>query len=231
MSQEEMDEMVQEMRIRHAESADGSDGEEIVMKKVIHIDKRKDHEGEGPEDEVEIRVKIEDGVEIIEATKNGVELSEVEARELLDKENIHVVGDGAIQKEMIFISEEEISDGENVFIQKHEIRTNDETENMAIAIIKEFAAMGTEEAIDAKTSRLSIYPNPATEEIKAQLEGVEGKYTVTLTNLAGQMIRKEVGNASNSAQHTTNLKGVPAGTYILSIDHEGGLKSEKFVVE
>lgn len=230
MSDEEMNAMIKKIKTEHIDHS--GEGDEVVMEKIIRVDKRMEKEGEGPEDELEIRVVVEDGVETIEATKNGVKLSEEEARELFESQNVQVIDGAEMEKEMIFISEEEFVDGENIFIEKHEIKSNDPSDNIAVAIIKEFpAAMGAEEAEAFKANSLNVFPNPASNEIKAQLEGVEGDYAVTITNLAGQVLRKEVGNASSSAQHTVNLEGMPSGTYILSIDHEGGVKSEKFVVE
>lgn len=212
--------------------ADGK--EEMIIEKRVVIKKDGDEHAEHGEEhkEIQIEVTVEDGEQTVVAHVNGERLSDEEAKELLKEQHtVDVDIDMETERQMVFIAEdEEIKDGE-VRIERRAYAHNDISDMKAIVIVKELDKAPAGTTTPENKGALSLYPNPAKENVMANIEGVNGDYTLTLSNLAGQTVWVEKGNASGKVNKEIGLGDFPAGTYILSVSHDAGLNSQKLVVE
>lgn len=77
-------------------------------------------------------------------------------------------------------------------------------------------AAGLEEATDVQ---FTVAPNPATDNASIQLsQSIEGKTTVQLYSVSGQLIRtEEVNVASGTHEIKLNLAGIEAGSYFVQV--------------
>jgi photosystem II stability/assembly factor-like uncharacterized protein len=65
---------------------------------------------------------------------------------------------------------------------------------------------------------VTLYPNPAGERLYVSLAGLSGAVQVELLNAAGQRVRSgEVPSASQQSVLPLELKGLPAGTYLVRV--------------
>ena len=95
-------------------------------------------------------------------------------------------------------------------------------------VVSEFmptSTLATTENKLAKIEDFSLFPVPAKEELNIQIKK-DGKYSFRITNLVGQLILK-------SDQKVINLKGLSAGSYILSVYGNGNvlIGTKKFLVK
>jgi hypothetical protein len=79
---------------------------------------------------------------------------------------------------------------------------------------------------DIETSEVSLYPNPAKDNLFIQ--GINGKYSATLLTIEGTTVRKF--NLQDN-QMQMSLKGIEAGIYFLSIEKGGRKIVKKVVIE
>lgn len=79
---------------------------------------------------------------------------------------------------------------------------------------------------DIETSEISLYPNPAKDNLFIQ--GMNGKYSATLLTIEGKIVRK-YNLLSNQEQ--ISLDGIEAGIYFLSIEQDGRKIVKKLVIE
>ncbi len=88
---------------------------------------------------------------------------------------------------------------------------------------------------DGNTTILSagIYPNPATNVASLQVTGYHGKVIVTITDMAGKVIKGKAllqnGKAMYSQQYLLALNGLSAGMYIVTVKDDTNIKSFKLV--
>ena len=77
-------------------------------------------------------------------------------------------------------------------------------------------------------SEISIYPNPATNEIKiSNLSSEENQ--ITIYNLLGQQVKNI--SVSNEQNHTINISDLPSGIYMLTVSNNKKINCKKFVKE
>ncbi len=84
-----------------------------------------------------------------------------------------------------------------------------------------------------QVSQLSLYPNPATSSTLLELTGAEeSPYQVSLFDLTGRRHWMENSQTAsgNVLQHSIPLGGVPAGIYVVQLEQNGHMYSERLVV-
>lgn len=75
--------------------------------------------------------------------------------------------------------------------------------------------------------KISIYPNPATDEIQVQLSPTTN-YALSIINLTGQVVKQ---TNTNNGKATIHVSDLPNGIYILSAQNsDGDITHQRFVV-
>ena len=75
---------------------------------------------------------------------------------------------------------------------------------------------------------VSVAPNPATSQVRVNLNGVSGKVSCDLIDMSGRVVYNNSFNAEN--EHIINLNGVPAGAYFVRLTGDSFSKVEKLIV-
>src|SRR5581483_923944 len=70
------------------------------------------------------------------------------------------------------------------------------------------------------TGKMSIYPNPVSDMLHVQLNGVKGKVEMALYNITGQEVMNKTTEANENIALAVN--NIPAGIYILKVVAEDG---------
>lgn len=96
---------------------------------------------------------------------------------------------------------------------------------------REFVAyFGQEQGIDdvENGSHVCLYPNPASERVTLQLQGLTGTRNLTITDLVGrEMLRQSIQKET----FTFSVSSWPKGTYFLKvIDYDGTIATRKLMV-
>lgn len=81
------------------------------------------------------------------------------------------------------------------------------------------------EAVIAKRTQLTVYPNPATESVRLNLPG--GGYRYRLTDVRGRIVRQ---GESAEAETVLSLRDMPAGFYQVMVDTAKGTYRRKLVI-
>jgi Secretion system C-terminal sorting domain len=86
----------------------------------------------------------------------------------------------------------------------------------------------TNSIIDEQTEKLSLFPNPAMDQIHISHTGIE-VYQVTLTDISGREVLRDVGGADITSLSTAHL---PSGWYVATIwSADGKRYVEKIVIQ
>ncbi len=85
-------------------------------------------------------------------------------------------------------------------------------------------------ADDLAAMKVSVYPNPTSGAFNVKLSGYQVNATVTLYNLAGQVIAAENVKAGEEIK-TMNVKGLAAGTYLLKVTSDKGVQVSRLLVQ
>ncbi len=88
----------------------------------------------------------------------------------------------------------------------------------------------TATGIDFLTTEVNVYPNPASTQLNVEID-MSGDYTVSLTNINGQMVFTQANVMSNIQ---IDISEFTKGLYFITIrDNDGVLKAEerKIVIE
>lgn len=233
LSEEERALIEQELETARQRHAKGK--EEMIIERKVVIKKEREEKGESSEDEKEVRIEVtmDNGKEVVVGYVNGEPLSEEEARKMLDEErsNMKDNPEMEVERKMVFISEDEEVQGNDVRIKRREYKSTDLGDMKAIVIVKELEGDKKVGYNPMNVGSLHLYPNPAKQSVQANFEGVKGAYSLVISNLAGQTIWSEDGSAQGMLQKEVDLKGFAPGTYIISLSHDQGLNSQKLVVE
>ncbi|MCL2290425.1 MAG: T9SS type A sorting domain-containing protein [Bacteroidetes bacterium] len=78
-----------------------------------------------------------------------------------------------------------------------------------------------------KVENLKIYPNPANNTTIIEV-GTKNPYTLTVTNIMGQVVHTEKGQQSRVQ---LNVADYPAGVYIVNVKTAGAVASQKLIVK
>ena len=95
-------------------------------------------------------------------------------------------------------------------------------------ILKTAEATGLPDPTQLVPGSLRVYPNPATDALTVDFTtATTDPTTLLLTNLLGQRVRSltERGLAPGSHTRTLDLRGLPAGQYILTVQMADGTQS------
>ena len=75
---------------------------------------------------------------------------------------------------------------------------------------------------------LALAPNPATSQVRVNVQGVTGKVNCNILDMSGRVIYNADFNAEN--EQTINLNGVPAGAYFVRVTGDTFSKVERLIV-
>lgn len=78
----------------------------------------------------------------------------------------------------------------------------------------------------SSTQPVALYPNPATNAVKLDLNGNVLQSAISLYDLKGTLVRDY-----NPSTRVLDLSGTPAGMYVLKFQVDGGMMHEKLIVE
>ena len=83
--------------------------------------------------------------------------------------------------------------------------------------------MGEEEVV--------VYPNPASDMMNLKFRNIEGDVNVTITDIAGRIVRSETVYAAFGKTHMIDTESLENGNYIVTVSQNGTtLKTEKLVI-
>lgn len=77
---------------------------------------------------------------------------------------------------------------------------------------------------NAKSIEISIYPNPVSETLQIQSEGIK---SFTLTDISGRVLQYKA--KLNTSNETLNLQHLPKGMYVLQVETTRGVHTEKIM--
>ena len=79
---------------------------------------------------------------------------------------------------------------------------------------------------------MSVYPNPASEEVNVEFTGNNGNYSVSLLDLQGRVIYTTVSNNVVGNQTiTVPVSEVASGSYIVKVSGNGVSKVQNVVIK
>ncbi|WP_246285526.1 T9SS type A sorting domain-containing protein [Hymenobacter lapidiphilus] len=84
------------------------------------------------------------------------------------------------------------------------------------------------------TATIKLYPNPAYQSFVLLLPAVRGAKQVqaTLLNILGQVVRRQTASLpAAGARLDFNVRGLPAGVYILQLQAGSELLAQRIVIE
>ena len=86
-------------------------------------------------------------------------------------------------------------------------------------------------SIDPVAANVSmrLAPNPATNAVKMNLSGVEGKVNCSIIDMSGRVIYN--ANINAEVEQTIDLSGVPAGAYFVRVTNDSFSKVEKLIIK
>lgn len=89
-----------------------------------------------------------------------------------------------------------------------------------------------EPELTASEPTMSVYPNPATDNVTVKVQGVEGKTIVRISTLTGKVVAESTitANTSKSAKHSCDVSGLVPGVYVVQIVNDKAVLSRKLVV-
>jgi len=97
----------------------------------------------------------------------------------------------------------------------------------AIATYISSLTIANEEA-EALEAQVDVYPNPVNEELTITLETEQtGDWNVMVTDVTGRTVMPALTQATFPLQ--LNVKTLPSGTYMLTLEHEGQVITKRFV--
>ena len=79
---------------------------------------------------------------------------------------------------------------------------------------------------------LNIYPNPTSEEINAEINGITGETTIQIVNLTGSVLSTDKINipATGKYLYRSTAKNLAPGVYFMYIINDNATLSKKLVV-
>ncbi len=88
-------------------------------------------------------------------------------------------------------------------------------------------SLGVKNVIDGNA--ISIYPNPATNELNIDLTNVDGKYEFVLTDVTGKVVVENSGVGGNAVK--VSLPVLSTGVYIATVRANQIVHTEKVVIK
>ncbi len=89
-----------------------------------------------------------------------------------------------------------------------------------------------EPEVSVSEPTMSVYPNPAAENVTVKVQGVEGKTIVRISTLTGKVVAESTisANTSKSSKQTYDVSGLAPGVYVVQIVNDKAVLSRKLVV-
>jgi hypothetical protein len=81
---------------------------------------------------------------------------------------------------------------------------------------------------EVESNMINLYPNPASEMVSVNAEGIEGKVTVQILDLTGRVMMQQDGTAQNFRFDVSNLA---KGSYFVRMNGENINAVRKLVVK
>lgn len=174
----------------------------------------------------------EDGTKVVKAWVNGEQVSEEEAQRLMDEHGTEIRMDERMEHARVMrLEADSRAEHAEAMASRVAIYSHGEPKQ-AIVIMKKVATTGTNKQVKNAEGNLSIYPNPANDNVKVKFDGnIEGSYELNITNLAGQTIWSQSDQNSGSMLQKIDTRDFAPGTYIVSLSHDKGIHTQKLVVE
>lgn len=93
-------------------------------------------------------------------------------------------------------------------------------------------ALAPQSTTNASEPVVKLYPNPAVNEVNAEIKGIAGNTTIQVVNLAGKVVAEEVVNipATGSYKYTRTVNEFTPGVYFIYIKNESATLSKKLVI-
>ena len=89
---------------------------------------------------------------------------------------------------------------------------------------------GLNEIID-NPIKINLYPNPTSSSSRLEIENVEGKVEITITDISGRKIQRMIARANNKLETTIDLSNHSKGIYFISIVTEKTKRTEKLILK
>lgn len=81
------------------------------------------------------------------------------------------------------------------------------------------------------TINMEVYPNPASEAVNVKFDGKGGSYQVSLIDLTGRTVASSQVDANGVTSVAIPVKGLKAGSYLVSVANETGSFTQQVVVK
>ena len=82
------------------------------------------------------------------------------------------------------------------------------------------------------SNMISLMPNPVSDVLTIQFEGIEGDVTVEMSNVQGQVVHRDrYMNVSGNAVQEVNVSSLRKGMYIVKFVTETGIATEQIIVQ
>jgi hypothetical protein len=78
---------------------------------------------------------------------------------------------------------------------------------------------------------INVYPNPSNGLVNVSLENIKGDYTIQLTDVKGQVIYNQSGNAADNDLLQLNTDNLESGIYIVRFVNEGYSSARQLVIK
>ncbi len=92
-------------------------------------------------------------------------------------------------------------------------------------------SVGTAGLTEASTINMEVYPNPASEAVNVKFDGKGGSYQVSLIDLTGRTVASSQVDANGVTSVAIPVKGLKAGSYLVSVANETGSFTQQVVVK
>jgi len=85
--------------------------------------------------------------------------------------------------------------------------------------------------INLNPIQITLYPNPTSSSSKLEIENVEGKVEITITDISGRVIQRMIARANNKFETTLDLTNQSKGIYFISIVTDKTKRTEKLILK
>ena len=102
----------------------------------------------------------------------------------------------------------------------------------ALAYYKQQTETSTDNALTTNTTKASVYPNPATDNVQVTLDSsAEGMWNVKVYNMLGALVYASSDLSHNQTYLTLDLDEMPAGVYLLRVEQNDFVSTQQLVVQ
>ncbi|HEX5001042.1 MAG TPA: T9SS type A sorting domain-containing protein, partial [Bacteroidia bacterium] len=91
--------------------------------------------------------------------------------------------------------------------------------------------VGLDESLTANSGKLFLYPNPVSDYLNVNVDGMEGVVTVMLYNIMGQVVQSQQLQLQQQSQIVLPVQGIPSGVYSLVVSDNKHQLTGRVVIE